>query len=746
MGTENSELVVKVSGDIKEFTGALEQAKAKTEDLDEQLVKIAKVSAVAFAAFAAEAYVALDAYKAQEQASNALSQAMQQQGVYSKELYDSYLEQAEGLEKLTGVDGEAIIKGQAYLQSMIGQQTISKELTKAVVDLAAAKKIDVFQAFELVGKAATNNTSILKRYGVEVVDTHTRSGNLANITKALSDTFGGQAEAATKGLGAIELLKVAYEDIQKAIGVRLAPAFTSLIKSTTSFFTTISENKPLLDFIVSLGVAGAVIAGLGTVVGTAGTAFLALKAALAAAQISMAATTIATRALVGATGIGLLILIATEIYLNWEAIWPRVYGVFKFFVEGLTTLVDGLSTLMDGVFSFDPAKIDEGIAKLKSSLSAGLKGYNDVVEKSIKDREAVEDKAEKDKEDKNNAGASKREAELRRRENLAIQIEDSKQKTILAKLEQANSDYIKESEKETQLLQQLADESNKNIYAQLETELSKTRARKAEAFQNQIEQQKAFNSEILASDEAFQALSLSDQAQFVEQYGATLRQQIQTKQAAEEELAKESLNLQIKSHNEYLKNQIKFGTAYANINKIMHSEIFLGTKSASTELAALQTSSNATLKGIGQFAAASNIAIKTAESAMNIYAGFSTIPIVGPALGVAGAIAAVAFGAEQVGRVYAAADGGLLTGGIPGRDSIPVMAMDGELMVPTRSYEEVVNAVADKRNAQRGAQTGTQGDSGGGTMEVIIGFADNAFNIIEQKFIQRRAIGVGSRF
>jgi hypothetical protein len=120
---------------------------------------------------------------------------------------------------------------------------------------------------------------------------------------------------------------------------------------------------------------------------------------------------------------------------------------------------------------------------------------------------------------------------------------------------------------------------------------------------------------------------------------------------------------------------------------------------------------------------------------MDIYAGFATIPIIGPALGIAGAAAAVAFGAEQIGTVTSAAQGGLITGGIPGIDSVPVLAQAGELVAPRQNYEEVVGSVAAKRMAEE--------NGSGGQVEVIIGFRDDAFEIIEKKILQRRRIGVG---
>ena len=59
-----------------------------------------------------------------------------------------------------------------------------------------------------------------------------------------------------------------------------------------------------------------------------------------------------------------------------------------------------------------------------------------------------------------------------------------------------------------------------------------------------------------------------------------------------------------------------------------------------------------------------NITLKASEAAMSAYAALSGIPIVGPALGIAAAAAAIAYGAEQIGTVSntqpALAEGGIV--------------------------------------------------------------------------------------
>jgi hypothetical protein len=125
---------------------------------------------------------------------------------------------------------------------------------------------------------------------------------------------------------------------------------------------------------------------------------------------------------------------------------------------------------------------------------------------------------------------------------------------------------------------------------------------------------------------------------------------------------------------------------------------------------------------------------------MNIYAGFSTIPIIGPALGIAGAAAAVAFGAEQTGQVLAANKGGLVSGGVPGIDSVPAVLTPGELVTPKSNFEEVVNAVAFQRNAQQGTDSSPRTDAL--DVRVMLELKDQLVEFVEAKLVERRRLGI----
>jgi hypothetical protein len=87
----------------------------------------------------------------------------------------------------------------------------------------------------------------------------------------------------------------------------------------------------------------------------------------------------------------------------------------------------------------------------------------------------------------------------------------------------------------------------------------------------------------------------------------------------------------------------------------------------------------------GISAAQELIAAKAAEAAAGSLAAYSSIPFVGLALGLAAAGAVV----SAIMGMASFAEGGMVTGGTPGQDSVPAMLMPGEFVVPAAATEQL---------------------------------------------------------
>lgn len=638
-----SELVIKISGDLKNYKDSLKQVEKSTEGLGDTLAETAKISAVAFAALSAEVGFSVHAYAEQEEASNKLTAALKHQGIYSRELFANYREQADALQKLTGVDDDAIVKGQALVQGYLGQIQVTEELTTAVLNFATTQKMDVESAFALVGKSISGSVNALARYGIEVDSNSSKQEKMAAIIQGLNVKFEGQAAAVGEGLGVYKILGKEISDLQEAMGKRFAPAATAAGKALVDFVSGIKDNKPVVDFLVSMITAGVVVGGLGLVVATAGMAFLKLKAALAAAQVATTAMSIATKGLVAATGLGLLVIIATEIYLNWSSIWPRMQAGFQAFVNNIGTLGQGLATLLKGVFTLDVAMIKEGLAQAQSAFTDGFKEYQTTV--AAKNQEAKAALKEQDQADRDEQ----------------VEIQEQRRAEDQERQDQENA---------------------RKVAGAQETALNERSA------------QIAYN--------------------------------------------EEKKNEQIKSNNTYLLEQQKYGKAYATVNREIRDSDVGKSATYFATMQDMQRSQNSTLRSIGKAAAITQITMDTARGATQALTAFP-IPFVGPALGMAAAAAIIAFGAERIGTVTAAADGGLLSGGIPGKDSINLLGMPGEVVVPTRNFDELIDSVAQRRG-----YAPPSGDvaGGGGIAHVILELKGDLMNFIEAKLVERERLGL----
>ena len=164
----NDSVVIKISGDIKDYTAKLEAVQKETEDLSKSLNKTGLVAGVTFAAVTAGAVKAVSAFKESIKPGLELQNILKNQGIYSAKLVNEYNDIAEELKKITGVDDKVITSGQAVIQRFIGQTKVTKELTQAVLDFAAGTGVDTVTAFNLVGKSIGTSTNALSKYGIEI--------------------------------------------------------------------------------------------------------------------------------------------------------------------------------------------------------------------------------------------------------------------------------------------------------------------------------------------------------------------------------------------------------------------------------------------------------------------------------------------------------------------------------------------------------------------------------------------------
>lgn len=642
----------------------LSQAQKKATDFERNLTKAAVATAAAYGAIKVAVLNSLEAFAEQERIGNQLTQVLVNQGIYTKELRESYDRLSATTGRMLGIDDDAVKLALAKSQAYLGNIEITDRLTEAAANLAVATGDSLDEAMVKIAKSVTTNTNALAKLGIEVsqsVDDHTR---LEGIVTQLEARWGGQARASGGAAVAFSNLRNAAGDLYEEIGERLAPVAVTLAKVLTNLLDWIKENRSLVTFIATVGtLAAGILAAISAVSGLI-SAFGVLSSIVAPVLPLIAAAATA----VGVAFSGIPIAITAAVAL--------VAAPIALLLAQIKSVRDAASGLGNSIKSF-----------------FGFGGK----EKAPTDNS--EEAAQQAKLEANRRAQQQIEQERRDHNNRLALIERNQSQISVLNFQENTKRLVDLKNQENQILKQLDETRNAQVRQSLQDALSQNRQ------QQELEQQ-----ERLARIQQFAQIETQAKADamalgFQIETDLTLAQRNQllegemTEAEAKRQIYQQMIRDRIEANNRFLQEQAKFGTAFATINRAIQSEEVQGAKSASNELIGLTQSKNATLKAIGKAAAVTNIAIATAESAMNIFKGFSALPPpFGQILGSAGAAAAIAFGAERTAQVLAAAQGGLVTGGVAGVDSVPAMLTPGELVVPKQNFNEVVGAVQSARD------------------------------------------------
>lgn len=113
-------------------------------------------------------------------------------------------------------------------------------------------------------------------------------------------------------------------------------------------------------------------------------------------------------------------------------------------------------------------------------------------------------------------------------------------------------------------------------------------------------------------------------------------------------------------------------------------------------LADLSKSKSRELFEVGKAAAIAQALVAIPLTAIEAYKSLAGIPIVGPALGVAAAAAAVVTGTQRVNEIrsqrFAFAEGGIVPG-VGNKDTVPALLTPGEVVIPKSNFEDIQNAL-----------------------------------------------------
>lgn len=180
-----------------------------------------------------------------EDAVNSFNSALQVSGNFSVAASNSFQEYAKSLQKITTFGDDLIVQNAAVLASMgkLKGEGLEKA-TKAALDLSAGLNIDVSTAFNLIAKAATGNTEVLRRYGLKVKEVGDVNTDFASALKKVNDTFGGMAESKVNTFsGAMSQLKNNFGDVLEEIGLSITKSkfLEKVIITLSSYFSILAK-------------------------------------------------------------------------------------------------------------------------------------------------------------------------------------------------------------------------------------------------------------------------------------------------------------------------------------------------------------------------------------------------------------------------------------------------------------------------------------------------------------------------
>lgn len=261
-------------------------------------------------------------------------------------------------------------------------------------------------------------------------------------------------------------------------GQLFAPAINSAADALTAIAVKFSQlDKGTLEFLATVTKVALAITGLTTVAATLGLgyiklraialalnaqfkitalaskavnlAFLASKKASAVFAAGMRIATGSIRGLLGATGIGLLLVVLGFLITDFNKTKAVAVGTFNALLSAAKKTASAISEawgnlgqLLSAVFSFDTDKINESLNNLKESVKTGFSGIGTAAAEAY--TQAYNETIEADREVQTEADAERQEQDLANTENRAKQkanVEIAQTKKSLTAREKLNEGF-----------------------------------------------------------------------------------------------------------------------------------------------------------------------------------------------------------------------------------------------------------------------------------------------------------------
>lgn len=236
-------LKLSILADVDDLNKKLKAANNDVEDSSNKLGEFGKKAGLAFAAAAAAAgayaiKIGVDGVKAaieDQQAQIQLANALEKATGATEAQIAATEKSIDQMARATGVSDEKLRPALQRLSISTNDISKAQDLLAIALDVSTATGKPLEGVANALGKAYDGNTAALGKLGVGLSSAELKSMSFEEVTKRLTDTFGGAAAAnADTYAGRIARVQVAFDEAKETIGNALLPVLEKLLGFVTS--------------------------------------------------------------------------------------------------------------------------------------------------------------------------------------------------------------------------------------------------------------------------------------------------------------------------------------------------------------------------------------------------------------------------------------------------------------------------------------------------------------------------------
>jgi hypothetical protein len=368
----------RTSAGIQKVQTSLDNFKGSVEKMEPTFKKMAITGAAGFAAITGAVGLSVKAAAEAETQQARLAQIMRTTNDASDEQIQVLLDQADALERVGVVSGDAINAAQGTLATFDLQAESIKNLIPSFLNMVVAEKgvnattDDMIGLANGLGKVLQGQVGALSKQGFvfdeateAILKNGTEQEKVAALAEILDSTYEGLNETMRKTTeGSVKGATMAFNKLQEEVGMVFLPVVIKLTEAITPLLNKmidwVSANPKLTATIIAVS-AG--LFGLVAVAGTIGLIVLGIAALIAGFGVlttvvgALATAFFFLLSPVGliVLGIAALIAVGVLLYQNWETVVAFAGTAWNAIVEtvtgAMTRLGEILTIAWDGVKS-----------------------------------------------------------------------------------------------------------------------------------------------------------------------------------------------------------------------------------------------------------------------------------------------------------------------------------------------------------------------------------------------------------